>query len=131
MSTTRAPARLKEIGRIVIAVNDQDRALDFYTDTLGFDLRADHTFGDGNRWIEVGPTGAATGIALVPPMQGLSTGYQTGVIFATTDIDALYTELRERGVDVDQQVMRRAGPVPPMFQFRDQDGNTLAVVQAS
>jgi predicted enzyme related to lactoylglutathione lyase len=130
MSATRAPVKINEIGRIVITVSDQDRALDFYANTLGFEVRSDQPFGDGNRWLELGPQGATTGIALMLPIQGQSTGYQTGVIFGTTDIDALHAELRGRGVDVDQQVMRMGGPVPPMFQFRDPDGNTLAVVQA-
>ncbi len=65
----------------------------------------------------------------MPPMQGQATGYQTGVIFNTHDIDGLHAELRDRGVDVDPQVMRMGDPVPPMFWFRDQDGNTLAAVE--
>jgi predicted enzyme related to lactoylglutathione lyase len=49
--------------------------------------------------------------------------------FATDDVDADHAQLRERGVDVDEEVMRMGGPVPPMFFFRDPDGNEFIVVE--
>ena len=54
-----------QIGAVVLRVTDQDRALDFYVGTLGFEKRLDAEFGAG-RWIEVAPPGAETSIALVP-----------------------------------------------------------------
>jgi predicted enzyme related to lactoylglutathione lyase len=48
--------------------------------------------------------------------------------FATEDIDADHAALQARGVDVDAEVMRMGDPVPPMFFFRDQDGNRLLIV---
>jgi hypothetical protein len=77
---------------------------------------------------EVRP-GAATTIALAPPREGESTGVETRVAFETDDIDADHAGLRAQGVDVDEAVMRMGGPVPPMFFFRDQDGNRLLIVQ--
>jgi catechol 2,3-dioxygenase-like lactoylglutathione lyase family enzyme len=56
-------------------------------------------------------------------------GGETGLAFATEDIDADHAALRERGVDVDDEVMRMGDPVPPMFFFRDQDGNSLLIVE--
>jgi hypothetical protein len=44
-------------------------------------------------------------------------------------VDADHADLRDRGVDVDDEVMRMGDPVPPMFFFRDQDGNRLLIVQ--
>ena len=54
------------VGTVIVPVADQDRALEFYVGTLGFEVRLDGEFGDGQRWIEVAPPGAATSIALVP-----------------------------------------------------------------
>ena len=62
---------ITEVGRVAVVTADQDKALEFYVGTLGLELRADLKFGDGKmRWIEVAPAGAATSIALTPPMEG-------------------------------------------------------------
>jgi hypothetical protein len=49
--------------------------------------------------------------------------------FTSEDIDADHASLLAQGVDVDEAVMRMGDPVPPMFFFRDQDGNQLMAVQ--
>ncbi len=129
MNATKSGTRLTQVGRVMIPVADQDRALEFYTETLGFETRADIPFGDGNRWIEVAPPGAATALALVQPREGEATGIDTHVALSSEDVDATHAELRDRGVDVDPEVSRMGDPVPPMFWLRDQDGNTLLVVE--
>ncbi len=50
---------ITKVGRVIIPVSDQDKALEFYTGTLGFEVRADMPFGDGDRWLEVAPRGSA------------------------------------------------------------------------
>src|ERR1700730_16905525 len=113
--------------RTVGVPTDQDRALDFYVDKLGFEKRLDLPMGNGKRWIEVAPLGATTSIALVASHEGVSAGVETGVRFTTDDADADQSALRSRGVDADE-VLRWDG-VPPMFAFRDQDGNGLEIVE--
>lgn len=120
--------RIKEIGTVIVPVSDQDRAIEFYTDMLGFELRGDSPYGDGDRWVEVAPPGAATTIALVPPRQGQSVGVPTNMGLSTEDVDADHESLKARGADVDD-VMRMGDPVPPMFFLRDQDGNQIFVVE--
>ena len=112
-----------------VLVDDQDRALEFYTGKLGFEKRADTPFGEGDRWVEVAPAGAATTIAIVPPREGMPTGIETNTAFTTEDVDGDHADLRDRGVDVDDEVMRMGDPVPPMFFFRDQDGNRFLIVE--
>jgi catechol 2,3-dioxygenase-like lactoylglutathione lyase family enzyme len=129
MAETDTSTRITQVGTVMVPVADQDKALDFYTGKLGFEKRADIPFGDGNRWVEVAPPGAATTVALVQPMQGEQTGIETRIGFSTEDVDADHADLRARGVEVDAEVMRMGDPVPPMFFFRDQDGNRLLVVQ--
>src|SRR5438874_1739437 len=117
------------VGRVMVLVADQDRALEFYAEKLGFEKRMDIAYGEGDRWLEVGPPGGETAVALVPPREGDPVGVDTRIALTTPDIDAVYSELREAGVDVDPEIMRMGDPVPPMFWLRDQDGNTLMVVE--
>jgi catechol 2,3-dioxygenase-like lactoylglutathione lyase family enzyme len=112
-------------------VSDQDRAIEFYVETLGFEKRTDVPFGNGYRWVEVAPADAATSIAIVPPPPGKPTGsVETGIGLYTDDIDADHGDLKGRGVDVDAEVSRMGDPVPPVFWFRDPDGNSLMVVES-
>jgi catechol 2,3-dioxygenase-like lactoylglutathione lyase family enzyme len=127
---SKTATRISKVGTVVVPVSDQERSLAFYVDTLGFEKRADVPFGDGYRWIEVAPAGADTTIAIAPPPPGNPTGdVQTGIGLNTDDIDAVHADLKERGVDVDAEISRMGDPVPPLFWFRDPDGNTLMVVQ--
>jgi catechol 2,3-dioxygenase-like lactoylglutathione lyase family enzyme len=121
---------ITEVGRVAIPVADQDRALAFYVDTLGFELRSDETFADGKmRWIEVAPAGATTAIALTPPMEGGPTAVDTGIVISSSDIEADHTALKAAGVDVDPEIARWGSPVPPMFRLRDPGGNSLTIVE--
>jgi catechol 2,3-dioxygenase-like lactoylglutathione lyase family enzyme len=131
MTEKDARTQIAQIGTVMVPVADQDRAIEFYTEKLAFEKRADIPFGEGDRWVEVAPPGAATTIALVTPREGESTGIQTRVGFTTDDADAAHAELSARGVDTDAEVMRMGDPVPPMFFFRDQDGNHFMIVQRS
>jgi len=118
------------VANIGIPVADHDRAIAFYVEQLGFEVRRDATFGGGMRWVEVAPPGAATTIALAPSPSGKSTGVDTGVRLSVADADAIHAVLSAAGVDLDVEVMRWPG-VPPMFSFRDPDGNTLYLVEES
>ena len=132
MSETEARTHIAQVGSVMVPVSDQGRALEFYVETLGFEKRTDVPYGEGERWLEVAPPGGATSIALVPPREGHE-GEQPGVWsrvgFTTDDIDAGHADLRARGVDTDEEVMRMGDPVPPMFFFNDPDGNRFLLVQ--
>jgi catechol 2,3-dioxygenase-like lactoylglutathione lyase family enzyme len=121
---------ITQIATTMVPVEDQDKALAFYTDKLGFETRADIPYGNGERWIEVAPPGGASTVALTGVrVEGeWVAGRQTGISFATTDIHADHAKLRDAGVDVDAEVSDFGGPVPPMFWLRDLDGNSLLVV---
>jgi catechol 2,3-dioxygenase-like lactoylglutathione lyase family enzyme len=129
VSETKSRLRIKEVGRVMVPVSDQDRAIEFYCETLGFEKRADIPYGNGDRWVEVGPPSGTALLALVPPREGDPAGVDTRIALTTEDADADHAALRDAGVDVDPEVMRMGDPVPPMFWFRDQDGNTLMLVE--
>ena len=122
-------SRINKINTIVIPVADQDAMIAFYVDKLGFQKRTDIPFGNGYRWVEVGPEDTETTIALAPPPEGSPTGgRETGIGLETGEIDEFHAELKAAGVDVDAEVNRMGGPVPPLFWLRDPEGNTLMVV---
>jgi catechol 2,3-dioxygenase-like lactoylglutathione lyase family enzyme len=131
MSDTQTGTRITQVGTVIVPVSDQDAAIAFYTEKLGFEKRLDVPFGNGDRWVEVAPAGAETSIAIVKPRPGEPVGVETRVALSTSDIDADHAELKGRGVDVDDEVSRMGDPVPPMFFIRDQDGNKLFVVQSA
>jgi len=132
MSTT-TNAAVSQVANVIIPIADQDAALAFYTEKLGLELRADVPFGNGDRWIEVAPNESAqTPIALCPPGPDGTTGnLSTGICLQTDDVDSYHAKLKERGVDVDDEVSRMGEPVPPMFWFRDHEGNSLMVVEVN
>jgi catechol 2,3-dioxygenase-like lactoylglutathione lyase family enzyme len=126
MTSETSKTHLTGIGTIAIPVTDHDRALEFYL-SLGFEKRMDAEL-PGLRWIEVGLPGAPTSLALAPAGPDLPAGKDTGIRLASTDAGADHAALRERGIDADEEVLRWEG-VPPMFSFRDTDGNTLYIVE--
>jgi catechol 2,3-dioxygenase-like lactoylglutathione lyase family enzyme len=131
MTSTHTSTHVSQVGTIIIPVSDQDRAISFYTEKLGFEKRSDVPLGQEMRWVEVAPAGADTTIAVVPPREGEPTGIQTRIALASDDVDADHASLKAQGVDVDDSVQRMGDPVPPMFFFRDPDGNALLIVQRS
>ena len=118
---------ITQIRTIAVPTTDQARSLAFYTDILGFEKTLDPPFGPGQRWIEVTPRGGGTTIAL-PPLGDAPAAIDTGIRLETDDADADHEALKAAGADVDADVLSYPG-VPPMFTFRDPDGNTLYIVQ--
>jgi lactoylglutathione lyase len=114
---------------IAIPVSDQERALAFYTEVLGFETRRDATFGAGQRWIEIAPPGAETTVALPPAHSGVKPGVDTGLRLATANAKEAHETLSSAGIDVDE-VLDFPG-APPMFFLRDADGNTLVIVESA
>ena len=109
-----------------IPVADQDSALAFYS-ALGFETQRNVPMGQGARWIEVAPPGTVVTLALEPAHAERPAGVETGIRLTTADAEAANTAMRAQGIDVDD-VLRWPG-VPPMFAFRDQDGNGLEIVE--
>jgi lactoylglutathione lyase len=117
---------LTDVRCVAVPVRDQDAAVAFYVDALGFDKRMDAPISETMRWIEVAPPGAATSIALIAGPDSPTPGVDTGVRFAVTDAAAEHQSLRDRGVIVGELL---AWPdVPPMFTFDDPDGNRFYAV---
>jgi catechol 2,3-dioxygenase-like lactoylglutathione lyase family enzyme len=127
---TQAPTTVSSIGVAMFTVADQDAALAFYTEKLGFEVRSDTRFGEQGemRWLEVAPPGSTTRLALNPPMYDQPGGSTIGV--ETTDVLGEHARLTAiGGIDLDPEPGRPSG-APLMFMLRDPDGNHVVVVEA-
>ena len=136
---------LKQLTTVQVWVHDQDEALAFYTEKLGFELREDVTVPElGNfRWLTVGVPGQEVAIVLMavpgPPVFDEETrdqikalvakGAATGLFFSTDDIEATYGELTRRGVEFQQEPTQQ--PYGIDAGFRDPSGNQMRVAQLS
>jgi catechol 2,3-dioxygenase-like lactoylglutathione lyase family enzyme len=118
---------ITRVGTVIVPVSDQDSALEFYVGKLGFEKRLDAFFTEDQRWIEVAPPGAETTIALVrAPGEGDAV---IEVSLATGNADAAHGVVQGARVEADPEVIRMGGGVPPMFTFRDPDGNRFRMVE--
>jgi predicted enzyme related to lactoylglutathione lyase len=112
----------------MFTVSDQDAALAFYTDRLGWEVRGDTRFGpEGEyRWIEAAPPGSVARLALNPPMGGTPGG--AGIGIEVDDVLAEHARLTAvAGLDVDPAPMQIPG-APLMFSVRDPDRNLIWIV---
>ena len=117
---------LSDVRCVAVPVREQDSALTFYVNTLGFEKRMDAPITDTQRWIEVAPPGAATSLALVAGPDAPAPGVDTGVRFAVGDVEREHQTMADHRVAVGELL---AWPgVPPMFTFEDPDGNRFYVV---
>ena len=114
------------IQTVTIPVADQDRALAFYRDVLGFEVQADVPFGD-QRWVAVAPSGSAVDFTLHPPFPGQpAPGWQQGLVLHTDDIAGVVAALRTAGVTVTEPESVGWGT---QAQFADPDGNGFVLLQ--
>lgn len=120
-------ATITDVRTISIDVRDQDRALAFFTDTLGFEKRLDAPTSPTTRWIEVAPPGASTSIALNATDDAHDVGTDTGIRFTAPDASAARAAMADAGVPVGE--LLRWPDVPPMFAFDDPDGNCFYIIE--
>ncbi|MFB6558006.1 VOC family protein [Streptomyces sp. NPDC056400] len=126
------------LSQCFIAVDDHDKALAFYRDVLGLEVRNDVGF-EGMRWVTVGsPTQPDVEIVLEPPLADpgasaadrqavaelLAKGLLRGVIFSTDDVDATFEHIRAAGGEVLQEPVDQPYGVRDCA-FRDPAGNML------
>lgn len=119
---------LGKIHHYVIYVRDQEKAVDFYCNTLGFEKRTDNVFGGGMRWIEVGLPGDDMVLTLLLPyFPDRPMGIDTEIGFTCADAEATYNEFKAKGVEMAQELA--PADFGTYFQFKDPDGNQFLVLQ--
>jgi lactoylglutathione lyase len=119
---------IRGIHQVVLEVEDQDRALDFWTKMMGFELAQDEPYGD-ERWLEVRTPDKSVTVVLSLRQGERPTAPETlptsNIFFYCDDLPQTYEELRSRGVEFPQP------PVEQLFgwwsMFEDLEGNRFAL----
>ncbi len=123
---TATKTHITGIRTISIPVDNQDAALAFYVDTLGFTKLRDNPTPSGGRWIELAPGDDAVIVTLEPAAADVTRG-AIGIRFTTDNAEAAHDALLDVGVSV-EEILRWPG-VPAMFAFRDPDGNAFSITE--
>ena len=126
------------IGGVVIMVSDQARAIKFYAEKVGFDIRLNVPF-FGGKWIEVAPKDSESTLSIMEPNPQLmppeeleiarkNIGRNTGVWFYTSDIQSTYEDLKSKGVDITKPEKQEWGGI--MSLVKDLDGNIFTLLSS-
>lgn len=118
---------ITQVKLVSIPVKDQDRALAFYTEALGFEVVVDQPFGGGKRWLElkIPGDGGAHVVLFTPGVQEDRIGSVSNIVFASEDVERTYEELRGRGVEFAQPPRKESWGTSSIFQ--DIDGNKFVL----
>ncbi|MBS4203455.1 VOC family protein [Lederbergia citrea] len=123
---------ISKVGQIMLYVNNQDEAKEFWTEKVGFSVISEEDNGQGMRWIEIAPTKEAETsiilqdkefIAKMSPELNLGT---PSLMFSSEDLDNLYSDLSNKNVTVGEIVNMPPGRV---FNFADSENNYFAVME--
>ncbi|CAM3887308.1 VOC family protein [Mesobacillus zeae] len=123
---------INKIGQIMLYVNNQDEAVKFWTEKLGFSVIADENNGQGMRWIEISPSiNAETSIILhdkeliskMSPEMNIGT---PSLMFFSENFEQLHNDLIKKNITVGEIVNMPSGRV---FNFADSEGNYFAIME--
>lgn len=115
---------ITQVKFVSITVADQDRALDFYTQKLGFRVATDQPFTEGLRWLELKIGGAETKVVLFKTA-GKQPGGFSNVVWQTDNVQKTYDELKTRGVEFQQEPKTESWGTSAIF--RDSEGNQFVL----
>ena len=127
---------IQSIGSVPVFVSDQNRALEFFKNGLGFEVSLDQPMGPGVRWLTVTPRKGATEFILFPPeMAGQEAqefnkrvGTWTGIVILSDDCRGDYEKMTSRGVSFKATPAQQAWG-GWMAEFSDPDGNLFQLVE--
>ena len=129
MAEAGSPIGVESISAVSVRVRDQDEAVRFYTEKLGFEKRMDVPMGEGTRWVTVAPPGSRTdvtfGLDSALPADAVRMGGRTGIIFQTLDLTGTVEAWKLRGVQFTQEPQQM--PWGGWAEFLDQDGNIFGL----
>ncbi|TYS67632.1 VOC family protein [Sutcliffiella horikoshii] len=123
---------INNLGQIMLYVNNQDDAINFWTEKVGFHVISEEDNGEGKRWIEIAPSKESETsiilhnkefVAKMSPDLNLGT---PSMMFFTEDLEGLYADLTDKSVTVGEMVEMPSGKV---FNFADGEGNYFAVME--
>ena len=113
---------IQEIATVAVYVDDQEKALRFWTEQVGFEVRTDHQMAPNARWIEVGPKGGQSRLVLYP--KAMMKGWEkmaASIVFQCDDVFKTYEEMKARGVKFESEPHKMEWGT--YVAFEDVDGN--------
>jgi lactoylglutathione lyase len=120
---------IEGVSQVIVEVDDQDRAVKFWTETMEFELLQDAPYGEAGRWVEVRTRDKATSLVLQPRQGDRKAAPEelptSNVFFYCDDLPGTYEELHARGVEFPQPPVQQSWGWWSMFQ--DQEGNRFAL----
>jgi catechol 2,3-dioxygenase-like lactoylglutathione lyase family enzyme len=117
---------IKMVRMVGINISNQQRALDFYTGKLGFEVHIDQPMGGNQRWIELRVPGSDTHVTLfTPPGHEDRIGTFVNLVFGTEDVEKTFEELKARGVEFAQPPRKESWGTSAIF--KDPDGNSFVL----
>ena len=117
---------IKKIGTVGIYVEDQKKALSFWTDKVGFELRNNIDMGNGMAWLEVAPKGAESCLVIYPKQ--LMTNFEElkpSIVFICENIEQVCENLKEKGVHFSKELSEMGWG--KFASFTDEDGNEFGL----
>jgi lactoylglutathione lyase len=131
-NSKRGKFMIHQVGQIMVYVNNQEAAVKFWTDKVGFSLISEENNGAGMKWFEIAPSqDAQTKIVLhdkelvakFSPEVNLGT---PSLMFYADNLEALYQDFKDKQITVGDMVTMPFGKV---FNFADDEGNYFAVIE--
>ena len=117
---------ITHVKHVSIPVKDQDAAIKFYTEKLGFTVVVDVDFNEGQRWIEMQIPGAETQVVLfTPDGHHDRIGTFSNIIFSSQDVKKTFEDLKSRGIEFLRELTQESWGT--FFIFKDIDGNSFCV----
>lgn len=117
---------IKQVKFVSVPTGDQDRALKFWTEQVGFRVATDQPMGPNQRWIELAIPGAETGLVLFTPE-----GHEDRIgsffngSFGCDDVEYTYRQMSAKGVQFEGEPQKQ--PWGTFAKFKDPDGNTFVL----
>jgi lactoylglutathione lyase len=113
---------IKQIATVAVYVEDQQKALSFWTEQVGFEVTANRPMGPNASWIEVAPKGAQTRLVIYPKaMMPNWNELKASIVFECENIMGTYEALKANGVDFLEEPQQM--PWGTFVRFKDLDGN--------
>ncbi len=123
---------INKIGQIMLYVNNQDEALKFWTDKVGFSVVSEEDNGQGLRWFEIAPTKEAEtsfvlhNKELIAKMQPELNLHTPSIMFYSENLEKLYKDFSDKNIKVGEIVTMPFGRV---FNFADNEDNYFAIME--
>lgn len=113
---------ITQIATVAVYVEDQQKAKDFWTNKVGFEVKVEFPMGPNAYWLEVGPANAQSHLVIYPKnMMPGSENHKASIVFASEDVLGTYEKMKANGVAFKGEPQEMQWGT--FVQFADEDGN--------